>query len=87
MALRDEEGDGVSSSEPVWRVPIGDESTVPSAAIDTLVELRVTAAASARLGRARIGHNAIFTDNCFKRLAAAERLSLIACSTCEAVGA
>jgi hypothetical protein len=125
MAHRDEEGDEVSSSKPVWRVPTDDESTVPSTVSNTLAELRAVAAAAAwpsrglalraarlaadgtfhplllRIGDndqviatlrlaakcARIGGNASFADNCFKRLAAAERLRLINRSTREAVGA
>ena len=144
MAHRDEEGDEVSSSKPVWRVPTDDESTVPSTVSNTLAELRTVAAAAAwpsrglalraarlaadgtfhplllRIGDkhyvraarlwlqiasylddddqviatlrlaakcARIGGNASFADNCFKRLAAAERLRLINRSTREAVGA
>jgi hypothetical protein len=141
---RSEEGDEVTPSKPVWRVPTDDESAESSAVSNTLAELRDAAAAAAwpsrdlaaRAGRlatdgavyplllriadkryaraarlwlqiasylddddeviaalrlaarcARVGGNESFADNCFKRLAAAERLRLLHRATGDAIGA
>ena len=134
----------MTPSKPVWRAPIDDESSVPSAVTTTLADLRVAAAAAAWPSRdlaeraarlatdrtvyplllriadtrylraarlwlqiasylddddqliatlrlaaqcARVGGNASFADNCFKRVAAAERMRLAHRSIGEAVGA
>ena len=44
---RGEEGDDVTPSRPVWRVPTDDDSTVPSAVNRTLAELRDAAVEAA----------------------------------------
>ena len=141
---RGEEGDEVTSSRPVWRVPTDDESADMSAVNTTLAELRGAAAGAAWPSRdlaaraarlatdgtvyplllrvadkhyvraarlflqiasylddddeliaalrlaarcARIGGNESFADNCFRRVAAAERLRLLHHSIGHAIGA